>query len=233
MKKTLHAILIIIGGILIMTVLNGCELKDPSLPENRTEKEYEFENTFQPFFDFLAADKKDLSTATEYSSYFLRKENPSSPLEFNKIDLELVDGRLEGSYSIGRRDSKNDEFDSSQYKVSYVNNTLEYQESVPQEYDMDLFSLQIPEKVFRDSPIISMQKDHPETILQKITYKVSDELDIVKEIRKKYNMKDKYSVFLTLTNKGYGDYTVTLAIESDSQKYSILNQIDFKENGEE
>ncbi|MBF1721137.1 MULTISPECIES: hypothetical protein [Streptococcus] len=231
MKKALKILLTIIGGILIMITLNGCRTLNSSVPENRTEEEYVLENSFKPFFDFLAAEKKDLSTVQEYSSYLLEQENPSSTLQHHKIDLERKGNVLEGNYNIGYNDG---EPNSTLYKVIYENEHLNYLEEVPQEYDMRLFNLQIHEGVFRKLPIISIQKDHPETTLQTITYKANDDLDFVKEIKENYNIKSKSYVSITLTNRGYGEFSVDISIEAENGQYiSVLNHIDFKETGEE
>ena len=106
MKKALKILLTIIGGILIMITLNGCRTLNSSVPENRTEEEYVLENSFKPFFNFLAAEKKDISTVQEYSSYLLEQENPSSTSQHHKIDLERKGNILEGNYNIGYNDGE-------------------------------------------------------------------------------------------------------------------------------
>ena len=96
---------------------------------------------------------------------------------------------------------------------------------------MRIFNLQIHEEVFRKLPIISIQKDHPETTLQTITYKANDDLDFVKEIKKNYNIKSYVSI--TLTNRGYGEFSVDISIEAENGQYiSVLNHIVLKKTEE-
>ena len=116
----------------------------------------------------------------------------------------------------------------------YENEHLNYLEEIPQEYDMRLFNPQIHEEVFRKLPIISIQKDHQETTLQTITYKANDDLDFVKEIKKNYNIKSKSYVSITLTNRGYGEFSVDISIEAENGQYiSILNHIVLKKTEEQ
>ena len=73
-----------------------------------------------------------------------------------------------------------------------------------------------------------------QTTLQTITYKANDDLDFVKEIKENYNIKSKSYVSITLTNRGYGEFSVDISIEAENGQYiSVLNHIDFKETGEE
>lgn len=91
----------LLGALSLLLLFAACKAWDPSIPENRTEEEYYLENSFQPLFDFLAADKKDLSTVQKYGSYLLERENAKSGLQHYKIDLTRKDAGLEGNYSIG------------------------------------------------------------------------------------------------------------------------------------
>ncbi|MBZ2039977.1 hypothetical protein K1I58_03290 [Streptococcus sanguinis] len=230
-RKSRIVLLLLLGGLFSIIALTGCRTLKSSVPENRTEEEYVLENSFKPFFDFLAAEKKDLSTVQEYSSYLLEQENPSSTLQHHKIDLERKGNILEGNYNIGYN---NGEPNSTLYKVIYENEHLNYLEEVPQEYDMRLFNLQIHEGVFRKLPIISIQKDHPETTLQTITYKANDDLDFVKEIKKNYNIKSKSYVSITIANRGYGEFYLDISIEAENGQYiSVLNHIVLKKTEEQ
>ena len=82
--------------------------------------------------------------------------------------------------------------------------------------------------------VIMMGSQIQQTTLQTITYKANDDLDFVKEIKKNYNIKSKSYVSITLTNRGYGEFSVDISIEAENGQYiSVLNHIDFKETGEE
>ena len=58
MKQLSKIIILLLGGLLIMVGLSACGEK---IPENRTKEQYELEKEFQPLFDFLAEEEKDLS----------------------------------------------------------------------------------------------------------------------------------------------------------------------------
>ncbi len=62
MKK--QKLLLLIGGLLIMIMMTAC--KDSKIPENRTKEEYQAEQNFKPFFEFLAQKDKDLSKIQKY-----------------------------------------------------------------------------------------------------------------------------------------------------------------------
>ncbi len=105
-RKSRIVLWLLLGGIFSIITLTGCRTLNPSVPENRTEEEYVLENSFKPFFNFLAAEKKDLSTVQEYGSYLLEQENPSSTLQHHKIDLDRKGNILEGNYNIGYNDGE-------------------------------------------------------------------------------------------------------------------------------
>ncbi|MFS9220161.1 hypothetical protein [Streptococcus sanguinis] len=65
MKQVSKIIILLLAGILIMIGLSACGEK---IPENRTKEQYELEKEFQPLFDFLAEEKKDLSNVKIYYS---------------------------------------------------------------------------------------------------------------------------------------------------------------------
>ena len=78
MKRPSKIIILLLGGLLIMIGLSACGEK---IPENRTKEQYELEKEFQPLFDFLAEEEKDLSNVKLYSSkIFMMDENANSKI---------------------------------------------------------------------------------------------------------------------------------------------------------
>lgn len=78
MKRPSKIIILLLGGLLIMIGLSACREK---IPENRTKEQYELEKEFQPLFDFLAEEEKDLSNVKLYSSkIFMMDENANSKI---------------------------------------------------------------------------------------------------------------------------------------------------------
>lgn len=81
--------------------------------------------------------------------------------------------------------------------------------------------------------VIMMGSQIQQTTLQTITYKANDDLDFVKEIKKNYNIKSKSYVSITLTNRGYGEFSVDISIEAENGQYiSVLNHIVLKKTEE-
>ena len=81
--------------------------------------------------------------------------------------------------------------------------------------------------------VIMMGSQIQQTTLQTITYKANDDLDFVKEIKKNYNIKSKRYVSITLTNRGYEEFSVDISIEAEKGQYIIvLNHIVLKKTEE-
>ena len=81
--------------------------------------------------------------------------------------------------------------------------------------------------------VIMMGSQIQQTTLQTITYKANDDLDFVKEIKKNYNIKSKRYVSITLTNRGYEEFSVDISIEAENGQYIIvLNHIVLKKTEE-
>lgn len=54
--------------ILTASSLNACSLSSETIPQNRTKKQYEFEKTFDPMFQFLEQEQKDFNGLEAYKS---------------------------------------------------------------------------------------------------------------------------------------------------------------------
>ena len=82
--------------------------------------------------------------------------------------------------------------------------------------------------------VIMMGSQIQQTTLQTITYKANDYLDFIKEIKENYNIKSKSYVSITLTNRGYGEFSVDISIEAENGQYiSVLNHIVLKKTEEQ
>ena len=85
MKQLSKIIILLLGGLLIMVGLSACGEK---IPENRTKEQYELEKEFQPLFDFLAEEEKDLSNVKIYNSSIYITDRKTKTTESRSIRFE-------------------------------------------------------------------------------------------------------------------------------------------------
>lgn len=142
MKQLSKIIILLLAGLLIMIGLIACGEK---IPENRTKEQYELEKEFQPLFDFLAEEKKDLSNVKIYYSSIYITDRKTKTTESRSIRFENLGTEISGEYKI--EDGKNVKripvtFQSD--KISYKNNVEE-----SEKYNIDIFNLQLTPKFFQ------------------------------------------------------------------------------------
>jgi len=162
MKQFFKIIILLLGGLLIMLGLSACGER---IPENRTKEQYELEKEFQPLFDFLAEEEKDLSNVKLYSSkIFMMDENADSKIS-RSVYLKPDNT---GEYVIEQGGQ------TTEFHVQYNNRELQYDKEVPQEYDLEVLNLELEPEFFQELSIFDYMTKHPGTGMKRIDYNIVD-----------------------------------------------------------
>ena len=218
MKQFFKIIILLLGGLLIMLGLSACGEK---IPENRTKEQYELEKEFQPLFDFLAEEKKDLSNVKIYYSSINITDRKTKTTESRSIRFENLGTEISGEYKI--EDGKNVKripvtFQSD--KISYKNNVEE-----SEKYNIDIFNLQLTPKFFSSLSISDYMPNHPETYMKRIDYSIKDNYKFLNHLKKRYGFLEETQVDFNVVINGHGDYELQIEFIDSNKIATITNSI--------
>lgn len=223
MKQLSKIIILLLGGLLIMVGLSACGEK---IPENRTKEQYELEKEFQPLFDFLAEEEKDLSNVKIYNSSIYITDRKTKTTESRSIRFENLGTEISGEYKI--EDGKNEKripvtFQSG--KIIYKNNVEE-----SEKYNIDIFNLQLTSKFFSTLPISDFMANHPETYMKRIDHGVKDNYEFFNNLKKRYGFVEKCHVDVNVIINGHGDYELQIEFIDSNKIATITHSIVLEES---
>ena len=213
MKRPSKIIILLLGGLLIMIGLSACREK---IPENRTKEQYELEKEFQPLFDFLAEEEKDLSNVKLYSSkIFMMDENANSKISssfYLKPDNT-------GEYAIEQGGQ------TTEFLVHYNNRKLQYNKEVPQEYDLEVFNLKLEPKFFQELSIFDYMTKYSGTGMKRIDYNIVDASKYFNNLKEKYGLKKDCSTSVDVIINSEGHFELILEFSDEERLLVITNSI--------
>ena len=213
MKRPSKIIILLLGGLLIMIGLSACREK---IPENRTKDQYELEKEFQPLFDFLAEEEKDLSNVKLYSSkIFMMDENANSKISssfYLKPDNT-------GEYAIEQGGQ------TTEFLVHYNNRKLQYNKEVPQEYDLEVFNLKLEPKFFQELSIFDYMTKYSGTGMKRIDYNIVDASKYFNNLKEKYGLKKDCSTSVDVIINSEGHFELILEFSDEERLLVITNSI--------
>nr|WP_143877374.1 GatB/YqeY domain-containing protein [Streptococcus gordonii] len=224
MKHLSKLIVLLLGGLLIMVSLGACGEK---IPENRTKEQYELEKEFQPLFDFLAEEKKDLPNVKIYYSSVYITDRKTKTREGRSIRLENPGTEIPGEYKI--EDGKN----VKRIPVTFQSDKIIYKNNVEEseKYNMDIFNLQLTPKFFSSLSISDYMAKHPETYMKRIDYRVKDNYEFLSHLKKRYGFVEECPTDVNVIINGHGDYELQIEIIDSNKIATITNSIVLDESG--
>lgn len=213
MKQLSKIINLLLAGLLIMVGLIACGEK---IPENRTKEQYELEKEFQPLFDFLAEEKKDLSNVKLYSSkIFMMAENADSKIS-RSVYLKPDNT---GEYVIEQGGQ------ITEFLVQYNNSELQYDKEVPQEYDLEVLNLKLESKFFQELSIFDYMTKHPGTGMKRIDYNIVGASKYFNNLKEKYGLKKDCSTSVDVIINSEGHFELILEFSDEERLLVITNSI--------
>ncbi|PNY19759.1 hypothetical protein [Streptococcus parauberis] len=209
-----------------MTILAGC--KDSTIPEIRTKKEYQAEQNFKSYFEYLSDNNRNLNNIKEYFfSITISKTENNSVVTSDDYTYWL--NHQKGQEFSGSLEYKNSKTDSSSseiikqenYPLLYSLKKVTYTDDIPSyRYDSLLLG-SIDTTLLREYKIYDFLLKHPETNLKDISYKVPVNSEILTFYIKEFNIKLPKEAFITFTKLGSNEYSYVLKINSESERYMI------------
>ena len=218
MKKIKIILWLLIGGIMLLAAasLTGCSLGGETIPKNRTKKQYEFEKTFEPMFEFLEQDKKDFTGLKSYTSDVYIKNQ--AEVKKYEVDLEINQADIKGDYTITRGDTK------ETVPVTYSNGKLNYESEIDPLFDEEILNLMVTRDYFASLDVKKTFKS-AETELSDIIYESENQSDLYKYLKNKYDMPDDTTCRIRVSYSSYTIYGVTIQMKSSEKSVQIRSTI--------
>ena len=214
MKNNKHLFWVVSVMLMLSTlfVLNGCSLGGETIPKNRTKKQYEFEKTFEPIFNFLEQDKKDFTGLKSYTSDVYIKDG--YPVKDYNIDLDITESGIKGDYTIKIGDKK------ESVPVTYSNGKLQYESKLEPLFDEEILNLMVSRDYFASLDVEKTFKSG-ETELSDIIYQPENQSELYKKIVEKYNLPSDTKLSVSLGYAYYDRYDILLSLESKEKLVQI------------
>ena len=214
MKKYKH--LLWFAGLVIILVflfsLNGCSLGGETIPKNRTKKQYEFEKTFEPMFEFLEKDKKEFNGLKLYkNSIYIESGNV---VKDYKVFLDTSQSDIKGEYTIKIGDNE------ETVPVTYSNGRLQYESKLEPLFDEEILNLVVQRDYFASLNIKETFKS-AETELSDIIYQPENHSDLYKYLKNKYDMPEDTTCRIILDYSSGTIYGISILMESKDEAVQI------------
>lgn len=183
------------------------------MPESRTKKATQLEKEFQPFFDFLAKEEKDLTTLHKYSIH----------LPSQNLTLEKSDGGLEGEYRGGG--------DGSSQVSLTPEGTLDYFNKPDEPFDDKWFTPVLTQEFFKSLPISGENPLEHAEYEHSIEYNASKkESDFLNQVRQEYDLSPKSQTHILLVKSKYETteaifYTLAIFLKDGDRKVQITYKV--------
>ena len=214
MKKIKIILWLLIGGIMLLAAasLTGCSLGGETIPKNRTKKQYEFEKTFEPMFEFLEQDKKDFTGLKSYTSDVYIKNQ--AKVKKYEVDLDINQADIKGDYTITRGETK------ETVPVTYSNGKLNYESEIDPLFDEEILNLVVSRDYFASLNIKETFKS-AETELRDIIYEPENHSDLYKYLKNKYDMPEDTTCRIILDYSSGTIYGISILMESKDEAVQI------------
>ena len=218
MKKIKIILWLLIGGIMLLAAasLTGCSLGGETIPKNRTKKQYEFEKTFEPMFEFLEQDKKDFTGLKSYTSDVYIKNQ--AEVKKYEVDLDINQADIKGNYTITLGENK------ETTPVTYSNGKLNYESEIDPLFDEEILNLMVSRDYFASLDVEKTFKS-AETELRDIIYEPENHSDLYKYLKNKYDMPDNTTCRIRVSYSSYTIYGVTIQMKSSEKSVQIRSTI--------
>ena len=214
MKKNKCLFLVVSVMLMLLTLfaLNGCSLGGETIPKNRTKKQYEFEKTFEPMFEFLEKDKKEFNGLEAYqSSVYVTVGDDVKNYEVN-LDTTIAD--IKGNYTITLGDTK------ETVPVTYSNERLQYESKLEPLFDEEILNLVVQRDYFASLNIKETFKS-AETELSDIIYQPENHSDLYKYLKNKYDMPEDTTCRIILDYSSGSIYGITIQLNSKDKTVQL------------
>ena len=198
---------------------------------SRTPEAVAVEGHFEPFFEFLAAEKKDFSRVESYVSGIRvwNNENKESS-HFVKTYILILfktekENIFEGTYSEREGEAE------TVYPVSYnsSNNEVTFPDTAPEAFQKDLLIPVITDiHNVRTSEIKHHLLKHPQTELQKISYNMESSLTIYDELQTQFALPEPTEKYINLSKFGTTEYRGNFVYNLPSESYYIIYSLTFE-----
>ncbi|OHX28283.1 hypothetical protein BKX95_00035 [Streptococcus iniae] len=227
MKK--QNLILLIGSLLIMIMMTAC--KDSKIPENRTKEEYQAEQNFKPFFEFLAQKDKDLS---KIQKYLLLVSDSGDALDLDYL-YSIQD--LKNSKNSGKFETRKSQIEQSggynvlenkEVPFEYSKNSIVYPKGKPNITFDDFIIGAIDTKELKKLKVKSYLLKHPETELKDITYELPTQSKLIKKMQDKYKISDIKEADITFTKSGKNNFDYTLRIKTKNKRYYLGETYSFR-----
>ena len=201
MKQVSKIIILLLAGILIMIGLSACGEK---IPENRTKEQYELEKEFQPLFDFLAEEKKDLSNVKIYYSSIYITDRKT---KVKRVDRAIILEQFKTIYRAENLEMVVQALEDfvAEWKPKYrkVMESLENTDNLLTFYQ---FPYQIWHSIYSTNLIESLNKEIKRQTKKKVLFPNEEALErYLVTLFEDYNFKQSQRI-----HKGFGQYSDTL-----------------------
>ena len=196
--------------------LTGCSLGGETIPKNRTKKQYEFEKTFEPMFEFLEQDKKDFTGLKSYTSDVYIKNQ--AKVKKYEVDLDINQADIKGNYTITLGE------DNETVPVTYSNGKLNYGSDINPLFDEEILNLMVSRDYFASLDVEKTFKS-AETELRDIIYEPENHSDLYKYLKNKYDMPDNTTCRIRVSYSSYTIYGVTIQMKSSEKSVQIRSTI--------
>ncbi|HEN9913291.1 TPA: hypothetical protein U9K43_000798 [Streptococcus agalactiae] len=162
-------------------------IKDSKIPENRTKEEYQAEQNFKPFFEFLAQKDKDLSKIQKYLllvsdsgdaldlEYFYSIQDLKKNKDLGKFETRKSQIEKPGGYN---------ELENKEVPFEYFKNNIVYPKGKPNITFDDFIIGAMDTKELKELKKLKVKSyllKHPETELKDITYELPTQSKLIKK----------------------------------------------------
>lgn len=234
MNDILKRLIQVLGGIMIMILIAGCNLtsnqaETPSTTvtsnhdgATRTAEEAAVEAQFEPLFQFLAEEKKDLSKLKRYYSSYSKDEVKEDELighDYHVVRFDELDTSFDGSYIVTKEEETTTYpvvFDPAEGVIG--RDTISLHPLVMQTADLS---------VLKNYPVTSVLAKHPKTELTTISYEVDEKFPLLKAVIEELGLEGVTSASVRLS-RSFDEYSYQLTFVNEDFVYVIDTLIKLK-----
>ncbi len=226
-RQTLKRItLTLLGGATIMTLVTACG-KDKNIPDNRTKEEYQAEQNFNRFFDFLAAEKKDFSDVESYvyTVYVsdrgdtTRKNRDSYVINLKRNQEFGLTGDYQHKTRLGSETSQT---------VELRDGNIVSDEGLSEKHIAELAVPVYKTSAFEKLEIYNYRLNHPETSMKTVSYRLTSDSEILTSLKKYFDISKAEQLSIRLVQRDKNDYEFRISILTDSEDYYFNLSVTFK-----
>ena len=201
MKQLSKIIILLLAGLPIMVGFSACGEK---IPENRTKEQYELEKEFQPLFNFLAEEKKDLSNVKIYYNSLYITDRKT---KVKRVDRAIILEQFKTIYRAENLEMAGQALEDflAEWKPKYrkVTESLEKTDNLLTFFQ---FPYQIWHSIYSTNLIESLNKEIKRQTKKKVLFPNEEALErYLVTLFEDYNFKQSQRI-----HKGFGQCSDTL-----------------------